>query len=463
MRALQRRLVSALLVCACVAAGGRQLTACPAQTADVEAPAEASPFEWVGPATAVERAIGVELRAARAADERASDAIAKRLVAMGAPAIPALLSILCQGRVPHAAPGDAPQKLSEPQRALALATLARLPRGKVVSTLNALLAESSTPSLSLTAIDVLGVVGGGNDLLRLPELAPRVPETPDLTRASRDALRRAFAGILRREKRLPDNLQPLLESPNPQVTEQVLGALADLGDPRGLSVCFAVARSRPNVAQTAIALLPRFRPSNDVARALEIAAWLRGEVDFHRVERTRAVFNALAVFDEGASIPVLVDALGTDEVALRDSALIALRRITGLQLPADAARWTAYYRTEAAWFETARPRQAAVLLAGRPSEVTQAVRSYVEHRLFRSQLAADLLPLLSHSSADVRLLGIDALVQVGSRQAVSRLLDAIDDADPRVSAAARTALRSIVGADMPSDAGLLRERLLGDA
>jgi HEAT repeat protein len=199
-----------------------------------------------------------------------------------------------------------------------------------------------------------------------------------------------------------------------------------------------------------------------MARSREIAAWLRGQVDFHRVERTRAVFNALAVFDEGASLPTLVEALGAEEVALRDSALVALRRISGLSLPADAGRWSTFFRDESAWFDTQRPRQAAIIAEGRPVEVGQAVRSLVDHRLFRSQIASDLLPLLANSNPEMRLLAVDALKQLGSRQAVPQLIDALEDADARVRNAAHAALQAIVGGDASTEPALARARLLGD-
>ena len=112
-----------------------------------------------------------------------------------------------------------------------------------------------------------------------------------------------------------------------------------------------------------------------------------------------------------------------------------------------------------AWFDTTRSAQRAKLASRDAAEVVAALRSYSERRLFKSTLASDLLPLLDRPEPAVKELACQMLGRLGSRAAVRGLLDVLSDASPSVREAARQALRTVVGEEIPVDVDSARQKL----
>lgn len=432
-----------------------------ARDGDAGTPAT-SPYDWRGPVSDVERSIAACLRASRRAGEGASGPIVARITHLPPPVPPVvdgLFEILIQGRVPKVTADDAPQKLSVPQRALVLGALARLPSTQVREALEArLLLPVKDVETRTAVVDVLGVVGDAHDLARLGGLSAR-DTSGELLRDSKTSLQTAYAGILRRDAHAFAQVASLLAGKDVHAAQVLLFAMSDLRDRRVLGSFYEVAHTRPDLAQTAIALVPRLANTNDVEVAHEFAAWLRSAVDPNRKEWTRAVYAALGTLDEGDACPALIGSLDSDDKGLRDAAWGALRKISGLSLQADRQPWENWFEQESTWFETTRSEQRTNLASENMAEVVAALRSYCEHRLFKRELTRDLLPMLDSQEPVMRELACQTLGQIRSPAAVRGLLEVLSDPEPSVQKAAREALHMILGTEIPEDAGVAREQV----
>jgi HEAT repeat protein len=171
------------------------------------------------------------------------------------------------------------------------------------------------------------------------------------------------------------------------------------------------------------------------------------------------VYGALAKFDEGEAVPALIGALEGDELVLRESALAALQGICGIALQADPAAWRTWFAAEENWFRTERISDGERLLSLEPARVAEVLRAYSERRLFRSVLAADIQYLLERPESGLRELTCRILGGLGSRAALSDLLDALEDPHPGVARAAHEALQAIQGAPVPRESDRARALL----
>jgi HEAT repeat protein len=432
--------------------------AAPASAADVD---HAMLCEWQGPITGVERTIGGLLRQSRQADDAGRARLLAQLSGLGEPACEGLFHVLVEGRVPRSSDDDAAQCLSVPQRELLMAALSSLPAVSLRKVLARGPGDAPAESWNMAAVRLLGAIGDVDDL---PELASTLPrdDAGQPTSASRLVLQEAYAGILRRKPRACSRLETLYPSLEPFAADALFKALADVGDGRALPIFLAAARAHPTDCRTVIALVPKLSPCCDVTISLEFAAWLRDRADSMRPEWTRAVFNALGALDEGAAFDQLMDSLDGD-VPLRESALAALQRISGASFGPDRRRWEAWYRDEMAWVERIRSGRDDKNRSLSPYEIVQTLRAYSRHKLFRSELAHNLIPLLTNSDPSIRALTCQTLQGLGSPAPLRDLLSLLDDPVPTVSRAAREAITKLTGKPIPAGpAGAARMVLLDD-
>jgi hypothetical protein len=370
-----------------------------------------------------------------------------------------MFRMLVQGCVPKVNDEDAPQRLSETQLALVLSALARMRIADVRARLVPKDAVAPDPRESTVTVEVLGVIGTASDMAHLAVMLPR-DDAQAFTGDARNVLCAAYAGILRREPRAYERIESLFSGLEEQAAEELLKALADVGDARALRVFYEAARTRPSSSRTPVALLPKLAPSHDHKLKLEFAGWLRDRMDPSRPEWTRAVFTALGALDEGAALPELIESLDSESLPVRESALTALQKITGLAFGPERKRWETWYEAELKWFDRHRiPRQVRARPAS-TKDLIETLRAYSQHRLFKSELALDLVPLLEHKDTSVRVLTCETLAGIGSLAPVRELITLLDDPLPAVSGAARRALQALTGQAVTTDAAAAREAIL---
>ncbi len=412
-------------------------------------------YEWPGPLDDGLRRAGAVLRSARVAG-RDPESLARRLAEPGAAAIGPLLDVLAHARVPKGVDSDLPQALSEPQRALVLAAIARLQNPAVRTELDRRLSETTaSEGTRIAALHVIGVIGGPGDIVRLASIAPRRADG-QLDDAARSALRGAFSAILRREPSALRVAEQVLRKRDATVGKELLFALAELRDARVVRLCFDVARNDPKLSQQALALVRQSGRSGEPELDRQFSTWLVSQIDPQRPEWTRAVLLAIGALDEGDCVETLIGLIDDTNLGVRESALSALRSIGGSTLGADGDAWMAWYGREVAWMTSERPRWVENLKDESPSKVVDALQAYSDRRLFQSQLARDVLPLLERDEPGLQELACETLARLGSRVAVPALAAELSGHDPAVEGAARRALTKLLGREVPHDFAALQ-------
>lgn len=402
------------------------------------------------------------LRDARRADSPGESELADRIASSGPAAVEAALEILVRARVPEVTVDDAPQILSQPQRDVLLLALSRIPEADVRSALELRLAAATEGdhSVDLAAVHALGAVGGARDLQRVAALAPRTPtDPPALTREARTAVRGACAAILRRDPRAWGELPDVIRTSDEICARALLEALSTGQEPRALPVLAEAARVHAALAPQAVMLAVRCGPSTDLALDAEFTAWMLSELPQARHEYSRGLLQAIGALDDGDAVAILIDRLDHEDAGLRDAALGALRRMTGLGLATAPDVWRAWYAKELRWQERERPRLRNDLQASDPGRVTAALREYRGRRVWRGSLSQDVIRVLERREAGLRRLACDVLAQLGSPSALKALSSALQDADASVAEAAWRAMRTLSGMDLPHEPERVREIL----
>jgi len=416
-------------------------------------------LEWVGSVSELHRTLAAPLRASRSRDARGLQLVAQ-LTAPGAEAIAPLFDILVQERVPRAQPADAGQILSEPQRQLLLGALAQLPPARVRQELERRLKApeaASETAIRMAGLRVLSVIGTRADLPALAALAPRAGA--ELEQDAADALRASYAAILRREPSELANGFELLRTSDHPAAKQLLFALGDLRDKRALPVLDACARSVPELAQQAVALVPLVGASGQSELDQSLAEYLARRLDPGRIEWSRAALRAIGVLDDGSQVPTLLEQLDSQQAGLREAAVGALQQISGLQLSASKEAWLEWYARELKWQTQGREEAQAALAADKDEPVARALAAYAVHKLFRDQLAEDVLPVLGHESPALRTLACETLARIGSQRALLPLIELFSSDDHALAEAAWRSACALSGKVLPRTPSVARARL----
>jgi hypothetical protein len=406
------------------------------------------------------RAIASALRDARRAPDGPAEAVVERLAR--ADSVADLLVILEAEHIPEVEPGDARQVLSAPQRALVLAALARAPavevRARLAPRLQA--AAEGDQRAALLAVRVLGAVGGARDLQRMAALAPRrdtVP--PTLSRDARTALRSAAESVLMRDPRAWVDVVDVIRTTDGGAARPLIEAVSARPDPRALAVLADAARMQPGLAPLCVAgALKVGRPLDpEVARLF--ADWIAAELPAARPEYRRSLYQALGTLDDGAHARLLVEALSDEDAGARDSALWALRRLSGFGFADAPEPWLAWLDAEERWHLERLPRLRGELAARDAARAAAALRECAGRRAWRESLAAEITPVLDRGEVELRVLTCEVLESLRALAAIRPLAAALADPEQRVRDAAWRALGAITGLDLPRDAAAAAEDL----
>jgi len=409
---------------------------------------------WSWEITPAHKAIAAALRDSRLPSPPPDSRLVDRIVSAGPGTIAAELDILVRKRVPEARPGDAPQILSDPQRALLIAALSRGSASAVRAAVGARVdAAPGDPGTQLAAVHALGAVGAAGDLRKIVELVPRKSgASSPLSTEAREAVKAACEAILLRDRDAYGALKDMMHRIDPEVGRPLLDALGSTRNPRALEVLREAARSQATLRPQVAAMAAKCGVSNDAAVDREFTSWLESELKEARPEYARVILQALGALDDGACVPTLIARLEDPDRGIADSALWGLKKISGLGFPALPASWNAWYLAETSWHDRVRPRLQQNLVSGDTARIVEALRGYAEHRTHRAQLAADVEAVLSDRRPELRHMACGTLGQIGSMNSCLALVGVLEDEDPSVSRAAREALTAITGLQIPDDA-----------
>ena len=433
-----------------------------AQGADDSAPPKLANWSWES--TPSHLRIAAALREARRAGPADQPLLLQRILDSGRDALVAQVDILLRGRVPETGPKDAPQILSEKQRELLLSALGRMPRKAARKELEARLARSpGERNTRMGALFAYGVIGEGKDIGQLVTLVPRKPDNAELAIPieAREALAAAVTTLLHRDPQAWSTLSAALRTVDASAARTLLDGLAAARDPRALGILYETARSNPKLAWKAASLVPLCGSSLSTEIDREFLDWINTEIQGANPDYARTLLTAVGTLDDGNWVPALIERLEDENSGLREEALTALQRISGLSFPAEVQSWRTWYGSEVSWHSTERPRLAEDLASADVPRVVAALRAYSAHRTRRSELASEVVKVLEHPKAEVRCMAVNVLERLGSPAACGALVGLLDDPDAKVAEAAWQALRTISGVELTRDPELLHQMFGG--
>lgn len=255
----------------------------------------------------------------------------------------------------------------------------------------------------------------------------------------------ALETLLRRQRMSAQELRWLADEA-PALVEAILHAVGRAGDPEGMD-WLASYLANPAFGAVALQELGRLAATSRGEQAHEIATAVHACLASPEEPRRRSALRALRALAQPVSVPRLLQHLGRAQArGEREMTLAALRAISGVHLPDDAAAWSAWFQREKQWVTERAEACLARLAAEDVGEVVGALHELALHPLQRERLAAPLVALLAgHDSGAVRAEVCVTLARLGAEAAIPQLKVALEDDEPGVRASADAALCTLTG------------------
>lgn len=231
----------------------------------------------------------------------------------------------------------------------------------------------------------------------------------------------------------------------------LLEALGTRRDPRALAVLLESLHAHPGLAPLAVASATKVGASLDAAITEEFVAWMCDQLVDARREHAQGLLQAIGALDDGSHTPVLIDALDDEDVEVREAAARGLQRLTGFGFPSTPAPWRAWWDEEVRWNETERESAREDLGSDDPAIVVAALREYAGHRAWRDSLAEDVLLAVQNAEPNLRAVAFEVLEKLHASAAIRPMVSLLEAPESDVRGAARRALVSISGLDVPED------------
>ncbi len=386
----------------------------------------------------------------------------RALEALRSTAFLTLFEVLGAGGVPAAwSDTGAFQPLPEERLGQLFEVLATLPGVELRAHLARIAVEEARLEHRTAGVRLCGRIALGTDLPLLLELgAPRTVEGQEsptvLPRAHRKVVQEALEHTLTRDIGAFLGLPSVFSTTHVGLRAAIVDAIASIEGVLAIeTLALLIGRDRDLDPYLLNAITRRAR-TRDFAVTEDLRERVRYPLRSERPETVRTAIAALAALGDDASVPDLLNLLEQRETSVGAAAHRALQELSGLALGFDPPLWFSWYEQESTWLRDTRPGLALALTQGDTPQALQAVRSYVRRRLFRDDLAGDLVKALDRREPAVVELVCSALGRLASPVALPRLTTLLEHQAARVRRAAWEALRAITGRDLPPDPALWR-------
>jgi HEAT repeat protein len=380
----------------------------------------------------------------RAPDAEVVQAATRALAALGPEAAPEILG-LCSGTRADAgllAPGE---------RELLLAPLRAWPREVAVRALLAAVPPEAGLDERLTALALLGEVGGQRAIAALDALVRPLPDEARVHPRLSEELERALTQVLARDVAASAELEQRIQRGElaHEILQPAAVALGRTGRGRGLGALERLLGRTPELDAAVLRALGELRPFDDPRARLQAGRTLRRRLTAPDPELRRQAAFALGRLRDGEAVPELLALLDDSERRVQRAAAQALGQIARLDPTAlDTAGWQRWFEGELTWLESEGDAQRLELAADEPARVVAALRVLASHPLHAHALAEEVQALLPHEEALVAEAACAALVRLDDVTAFEPLLETLADGRAPVRASALAALRALTGADL---------------
>ncbi|MDF1801019.1 MAG: HEAT repeat domain-containing protein [Planctomycetota bacterium] len=419
--------------------------------------------------TAGEQALIEGLRQVRAEaldlDELPAELIAD--LAGRAAAEPELLDlalVVLETEAVPSATGSADQRMSQVQEAVILEVFASARRSTAVAARDRYLAQVRKnawlqdpeapldPDGARTALLVTGALGRPQDVALMISLAPEEP-------GRGGPFERALTRSLRSDPECFERLRGAWLGGGDEIAATCIDAVGAAGDSRALVFLEDVMRWSELLRPNAAAAVQAIGRGLDADRNESLALYLVDLLDPSQPQVCRAAAQALGSLGDEHGYAPLIDLLDEEDPRLREGALWALRRATGLGLGAQSHPWRIWLADERSWHAERAGALYTQLKAENPAARVGALSLLAQQRTGRAAIAERILPLLVDPETAVVTAACRALARLDHVEAVGALFDTMDEREDEAGTAAWQALVQITGLNLPADATLWRTAL----
>jgi HEAT repeat protein len=302
------------------------------------------------------------------------------------------------------------------------------------------------------AVRILGAGGRGADLPLLARIAQLEEDGDLLERTFAETFEPAITSLVARDPHAGGELKRTALETSIGVRRSLAHGLGGVGGARALEELAALLGFDEALDPTLLAQIAKVARAAPQPFDEPVLQQVRNCLLSEEPQILAAASSALAGLQDLESVDPLLELLAHETPSARGSAHRALKAICGVNFPAERARWEPWLAEERAWFADRAAGTIADLASENRMTLVAALNEIGMQRLYRRALSEEVLGLLERSDAQERALACQTLAQLGVRGSLPRLIEALDDEDDGVSAAAWTAVQEIAGDELPTEA-----------
>lgn len=397
---------------------------------------------------------------------RANEDLLQELVGIGPRCAPVLVAILT-GALPWTDWEDSGLTLEEAGTAnsgddhLLREALRRLPPPAVARAIEEACAGEVPFEQRLVGLHLLAEAGQGREAVACWHSIVTGVEEIHLHRAYvRAQLETALANCLTRSAAGFETLRGKVRSWERRLLPSIVHACVQAKRRQGVDVLFDLHAVDRELDLELLATLPGLAAETVGGLDDLRDGWIAGFLaDPDADVRSRAAL-ALGKLRDPGNANRLVDALADSEPSVVQSALWALKQLSGVQILSERADWQSWLDDERRWSNEDRPRSIEGLAAQDPARVVTALRELSQHPLYRHASAAAIAEVREREEPEVLCAACVALRELGTMAGFETLTALLDRPEQDVRDAARATLVALTGQDLPPEAEAW-QRLLG--
>jgi HEAT repeat protein len=370
------------------------------------------------------------------------DELIAAFIALGPDAIEPAIDALRDESVPSSA-GETPAPLPRETLDAVREALFHLDRATVVASLRMRTARSAESGDRRVVLELLGGLGSAQDLELFVDTAtpPSVGTGFDSRVAA--VAQRSLEQLFQREPAAIELAAKRLSASHEDVAPLIARAIVASGSPASFDLLALSVGQRPGLDLIVIPCIPAAQGRATSPQRNRVLESVRNDLASSNPMLARAAAMACGEFADPLAAPSLCRLLGDSDAELASAAHVSLKRLSGLGLAAQPARWQQWLAAEEAWFQAEAGLALEQLESSSEQEVLQALQSLVLHPLYRENLAASVAAVARRGAPGVRKLACTVLGRWRSPSSIPVLRELVRDRRADVAAAARDALAAI--------------------